>query len=42
VLLSGSISLVLFRFMSACSVVFLIPGCSANCVGGCDSDPALC
>ena len=22
--------------------MFLIPGCSANCVGGCDSDSALC
>ena len=27
VLFSGSISLVLFRFVSACSVVLLIPGC---------------
>ena len=41
-LFSGSISLVLFRFMSARSVVLLVPGCSANCVGDYDSDSALC
>jgi hypothetical protein len=36
------VGVALFRFMGARSVVLLIPGCSANCVGGCDSDSALC